>query len=114
MKQLFVIEGRLLGESPRQLTFYHNEVGPPPSYLFFCGQCGRVFGQTPVLLANGKTSPWQSWRRCCYRCDASALDGVPGSITLSWDSEYLAAFPDAVLQHEVLRHLDWYERKQST
>ena len=113
MKQLYFIEGRLLGESPRKAIFVHSTLQEPTSDLYFCGRCGKVYATLPVIRADGSSTPWQSYRHICRQCGVSHqrfLGDWPGSIWRSWDHDFLATLPVSVLQWELERHLDAYER----
>lgn len=110
-RQLFFIEGHLLGEATRESFFLHGELAEPLSGLWFCSHCGEVFAKAPVVRANGKPTPWQSHRACCRKCVAKSASEVPGSLWLSWDDKLLASLPPAVLLWEFERHLDKAERE---
>jgi len=111
-RQLFFVEGRLLGETPRSLVFVHAELQAPMSYLFFCQDCGEVYARCPVVRSDGVISKWQSFRRICSHCaeHSKFLNDWPGCITLSWDYDFTEAFPMPVLQYELERHIQHYER----
>lgn len=108
-RQLFFIEGRLLGEASRGLVHVHETLQAPMSTLHFCGTCGEVFAKCPVIKADGSPFPWQSYRMVCRKC-LPANGCVPGSLWLSFDQAYTDAFPLQLLNHELLYHLDHYER----
>lgn len=111
-RQLFIIEGKVLGDTLRSLTRVHEQLTEPLSLLFYCKFCGEVYAKCPVMRADGSTTQWQSFRCCCRKCAArsSLLSDWPGCVWLSWDRDYLAALPEPVLQWELLRHIDSYER----
>lgn len=112
-RRLFIVEGTFLGESPVAAFFAHEELRAPYSYLWFCERCGEVYARSPVISAAGQTSPWQSFASTCRRCPpTSGVYRLPGSLWLNWDKDLLAAFPDAVLRHETLRHLDYFDKVQ--
>jgi hypothetical protein len=113
MRQLFFIEGKLVGEAPRKPLFVHGEAQLPTSDFWFCAHCGELYARAPVQLPSGATTQWQSYMRCCRRCADlcyPSMGVVPGSIWLAWDIDFLAALPGAVLQWELERHLDHAER----
>lgn len=111
-RQLFFIEGRLLGEAERAPLLIHAEVQSPNSDLYFCTHCGDVFARFPVTHASGKLSPWQSYRSICRKCHSrsTAMYNVPGSIWRSWDTPFTDSLPQAILSWELDRHLDHLER----
>lgn len=111
-RQLFFIEGRLLGEAPRGLKFVRAELAEPTSDLYFCTLCGEVFAKFPCLRADGSSTPWQSYRTFCRKCAAKQryLSEWPGSVWRSWDNEFIAALPVPVLQWELERHIESIER----
>lgn len=106
-RQLFFIEGRLLGDCPRAFVLVHAEIQQPASALFFCRKCGEVFARCPILHPGGKSTHWQSFAKLCRKCSGDSTE-VPGSLWLSWDKEFLGALPMPVLQWELERHLDFY------
>ena len=116
MHQLFIIEGRILGQAPRRKEFVHGELQPPVSALFFCRVCGEVYARCPVIQ-EGVPMPWQSYRRICRKCGKTHkpfLDEVPGAIHLSFDQPFTDAFPVPVLQWELERHLDKLEKENDS
>ena len=80
------------------------------SALFFCRHCGEVFAKCPIITPEGRVMPWQSFARCCEKCRPPGLSEWPGSLWLSWDEEFCEALPMPVLQQELQRHLDCWER----
>jgi hypothetical protein len=109
--QHFFIEGRYLGSVKRKFDLALG--GSPLSYGFFCHCCGEVFAKCPVELprepfsdVRGLTRPWQFWARTCRKCEGSETLGQPGSIWLTWDTEFTEAFPLAGLQWEFERELE--------
>ena len=104
-RQLFIIENRLLGEAPRSASIRFAELVEPLSYLWFCQHCGETYARTPVYRKDGTLTPWQSHRATCRKCSSRQrfFSEFPGSIWLSWDSEFLAALPPAVLAWELER-----------
>jgi len=111
-RQLFFIEGKLLGEAQRGRTMHHATLMEPTSDLYFCSHCGEVFAKFPCLRPDGSSTPWQSYRTMCRKCGPrqSFLTEWPGSVWRGWDHEFLAALPVSVLQWELERHLDSWER----
>lgn len=108
MLQHFIIEGKYLGQSPRGfIRFEFNQWQRPLSKIFFCATCGEVFAKCPITHPDTSVSPFEAVYACCRRCKPQGDLLVPGSIT-HHEPEFLAAFPDAVLLWEVLRHLDLY------
>lgn len=112
-KQLFFIEGRLLGEVERGSIMRHATFMEPTSDLYFCGLCGEVYAKFPCLRPDGSSTQWQSYRCICRKCGATKqrwLSEWPGSIWHSWDKEFIAALPVPVLQWELERHIESWER----
>lgn len=112
-KQLFFIEGRLLGEAIRGLKPVHGELHPPTSDLYFCQHCGEVYARCPVIKDDGSTTTWQSYRATCRKCAPAKqrwLSDWPGSIWREWDKDFCNALPPAVLQWELERHIESWER----
>ena len=112
-RQLFFISGSLLGETSRAVLLpVTGGWAAPLRALFFCVHCGEVFAKCPVVGAGGAVRPWQSFARCCGKCKAESLFEVPGSLWIPWDQDFLSSLPPPVLQYELLRHLDHFERQQ--
>lgn len=107
MKQLFFIEGKLLGETVREKVDWNGQWAPPVSALFFCAVCGEVFAKCPVVLEDGTNSQWQSYRKVCARHGGDRVLGEdpPGSLWLSWDRDFLKALPLEVMLREFELHL---------
>lgn len=114
-RQLFIIEGRLLGESQRHDEYKEKTLSEPDSLLFYCQRCGEVYARCPVYRPDGSLTAWQALRATCRKCGPHQqwLSEWPGSVWLSWDREYLAALPVLVLQWEFDRHIDSWERVQN-
>jgi hypothetical protein len=106
MDQHFFLEGTYLGTAARRLDLRTGAF--PLSYGFFCQACGEVFATCPIAGRG-----WQFWARTCRKCPGGLTLGEPGSIWLSWDTEFTSAFPEAVLKWEFLRLLEQYDRTQS-
>lgn len=106
MIQHFIIEGRYLGHGARGLAVDRDlGAGRPLSLMFFCHACGEVYAKCPVE----PTTAWRAEHATCRKCRPRGMVHVPGSIW-TYDSTFTAAFPDAVLQWELQRHLDWMEQ----
>ena len=109
-RQAFFIEGKLLGFAQRGMVLRAGMLHEPSSDLYFCRLCGEVFAQFPCTTSNGSLTEWQSYAGICKRC--GKLTGIrharrwPGSIWRSWDQEFLAALPPAVLHREFQLHLE--------
>lgn len=110
MLQHFIIEGKWLGQSPRQKVWAHNEPQTPCSLLFFCEVCGTVYATCPVCEVQGHPSTWQSVRKCCSQCQPNTFTAPAGSIWLSWDEPFTLALPPAVLEREFLLHLNHFSK----
>ena len=115
MRQLFFLDGKLLGEAPRTLLNIHGEAQEPTSDLYFCQRCGVIYANLPVLHPNGRNTSYQSHRGLCHRCTGGHIGFhlTPGSLWREWDTPFLQALPLAVLQRELLLHLDHLERYQN-
>lgn len=111
-RQLFFIEGKLLGEAPRKAILRQGTIMEPTSDLYFCRVCGGTYAKLPCLRPDGQTTPWQSHRGTCRMCASFSqfFSDFPGSIWRSWDEPFLEALPVAVLQWELSCHLDNIER----
>lgn len=112
-RQLFFIEGRLLGEVSRGPIMRHATFMEPTSDLYFCSLCGEAYAKFPCLRPDGSSTQWRSYGRMCRKCGAAKqrwLSEWPGSIWRSWDKEFIAALPVPVLQWELERHIESWER----
>lgn len=105
MQQHFIIEGRYLGSVERRFDLTRG--ASPFSYAFFCQHCGEVFAKCPI---DGR--PWQYWSRTCRKCPGGGTLGNPGSLWLSWDSEFTSALPEPALKWEFQRLLDQFDKEQ--
>src|SRR5687767_11974568 len=105
--QHFFIEGKLLGEAPRGLIRVHEVHAPPPSYLFYCGNCGDVFARCPVTVKIPQVvswvNQWHSISKTCWKCRERCkyLSEWPGTLSCPWDKDFTASFPLTVLQREL-------------
>lgn len=104
-RQLFIIESHLLGEAQRSASLRHAELAEPLSYFWFCRKCGDIFARAPVYRKDGTLTEFQAQKSLCRKCAAHQrfFSEFPGSIWLSWDHEFLAALPQAVLAWELER-----------
>lgn len=111
-RQLFILNNKLIGEAPRGGILIHASSAEPLSLLWFCQHCGDVYARAPVYRPDNTLTPWQSFRATCQKCAASQTyySEFPGSLWLAWDTEYLSALPEAVLQHEFSVAADSYDR----
>ena len=111
-RQLYFIEGKLLGEAPRGQIMRHAVFMEPSSDLYICPHCGDTWARLPCLRADGTSTSWQSFHRPCRKClgRQQFLSEWPGSVWRSWDAEFLAALPPPVLQWELLRHIESWDR----
>lgn len=108
--QRFIVEGRYLGEGRR--TFDKRGMVPsaPVSYAFFCPVCAEVWARCPVSLPDSeKYQPFQVLTANCRKCRTNNVFKVPGELTCSWDHEFVEAFPQEVLQRELMLLLDLYQ-----
>jgi hypothetical protein len=112
MQQYFLTGTHCHGSAPRgPLLCDRDIVGTPLSKLFYCVECGTVYGTAPVVLQDlgGPTASWRAIPGCCTQCTPRSGLHVPGSI---WDYEsaYTDAFPSELLLQELTLHLNYYER----
>lgn len=108
MQQHFFIEGKYLGAAERKFDLLQGS--NPLSIVAVCDQCGEAWAKLPVVLDNGTTQPWLPYRMTCRKHSAISHLNVPGSIAMTWDTEFMEALPLAVLRWEFDRELD-FERK---
>jgi hypothetical protein len=103
--QTFFIEGRYMGQSAAPLIFWGGtEAAKPPGLVFVCPVCGDAWARTIIEGAQFITV-----LKACRKHTYSG-GGLPGSL---WSEHYRgfpATFPTEVLQWELLRHLDWWEK----
>jgi len=110
-RQLYFIEGQLVGEAFRGFSTAHRTGAPPTSDLYFCRICGEVFAKFPCLALSGAATPWQSYRALCRKCKpVHACIEIPGSIWRGYDQEFTEALPLPVLRWELDKQLEEYER----
>ncbi len=96
LTQHFEVAGRHLGIATRH-HIARNGL-PPRSYAFVCEGCGETYAKCPIIRASAgviETRPFQFITRRCAAC------GGEESLWLSWDTEFLAALPEAVLRREL-------------
>ena len=108
--QHFIVEGKYLGTAERQMLFVHAQPQRPVSYAFFCPVCAEVWARCPVERADGTTENFMVWTQACRKHTFHRL-AVPGSLTLSWEPDFTAAFPDELVRWEFDRHLDYAEKE---
>lgn len=110
-RQQFFIENRFLGEAVT--TQRARTPGTEPaSELWYCSACGDIYARCPMLRPDGSQMRWIAHCHLCRKCAPRQryFSEMPGSVWKSWDAEYLDTLPPAVLQWELLRHIDSYER----
>jgi hypothetical protein len=86
------------------VRFGGGYMGRHISMLFFCGECGIVYGR----IRAGKH--WQAKYGCCLSCTPSADLTVPGSVYVN-NEELIAGYPPQVLYWELEAHINWYQRQ---
>jgi len=94
--QHYIIEGKLIGSSPREGIFIHGIPTSADSIACFCPVCAEVWARCPVIADNGKVSFFQV---CLMPCRLHSFHGslfIPGSLLLPMDK----AFNTAWLAHE--------------
>jgi len=103
--QFFFIEGQLIDRVEREVNDHCH------SYVFVCECCGEVYAKTPLSSSVG-TWHWEAVTGRCSKESPHKLYGfVPGSImTKHWDKPFIDALPMPVLQWELERHIQAYER----
>ena len=101
-QQFFEIEGKFLGHAARGLDI---QLRPPLGAAFFCSTRGRIWALCPIADRE-----FMIWSIPCANHTRSFA--VPGSIYLSWDADFNAAMPDAVVRREFEIHLAYAERNQ--
>lgn len=101
--QQFFVEGRYLGEAPRSLIFAQETPQPPIGYVFFCPVCGELWAVCPVVKANGSLRGFFAWTRLCRKHPPSG-NQIPGSIWITWEEDFIKAFPRDVLLREFELH----------
>jgi hypothetical protein len=110
MHQHFIIEGRYLGSAPRTFDLFAEAF--PRSVLLYCDQCGEAWAKFPVEASDKSVRPWIAYRMTCRKHTTITHLDVPGSIWLSWDSDFLKALPLPVLEWEFNRQVDYFEKAQ--
>lgn len=104
--QHFFVEGKYLGKALRQQVV--------ESTAFYCPLCGEVWARFPIEGEIPCCVKWRFFARTCRTCGYTRLGrwpDVPGSVSdIYTDPGIFAAFPDAVLQWELVRHLEWFDR----
>jgi hypothetical protein len=110
--QHFIIEGKYLGSTERDMVYVHSQKQVPTSYAFFCPKCAALWATCPVEVVPGQPEHFMVWTRACKRHFYHAQE-VPGSLWMEWDKDFNAAFPPEVLRWELNRHLDLYKEKEN-
>lgn len=93
LKQHYIVEGEYLGHG---LRADYSTVGTSSdvyAYAFFCKVCGRVWASCPI------DAPVE-WHILNVPCPKDTNFAWGGSIWLSYDREFIAAFPPAVISRE--------------
>lgn len=111
MKQLFLAEGKFLGEAVARSIFVHSEITHQLSSAYLCRHCGEVYATRPVILESGSPAQWRAIHGCCRKCVPTPGE-IPGSIHRAWEAERdpLDVWPDPALKWEFLRRLEYWER----
>lgn len=104
MKQHFTVGNSWYGTSERQMTFVHAQSQVPSSYAFCCTVCGEVWARCGVEHPQAQ---WMFLNRGCP-VHARQLE-VPGSVWVSWDSDYNNSLPAELLRRELELHLSLWE-----
>jgi len=107
VKRHYFIDNKYLGfsEVPTKLQWGFN-------ILWFCQQCGEVYGREQVEDRPHRPAPWLSRQGCCKKCtpEYPMQYWVPGSIW-SLHPIHNKDLPEMVLAHELQMHLKQYDKE---
>ena len=103
LKQHYFIEGQYLGSGLRAATSSVGTSETVYAYAFFCKHCGRVWASCPIEF------PGIEWQVINSLCPKDTRSAWGGSIWLSYDKEFIAAFPPAVITREFNWLLEKFE-----
>jgi hypothetical protein len=110
--QHFIIEGKYLGSSEREMIYVHAQKQIPYSYAFFCPVCAALWATCPVEMISGKPEHFQVLTRACHRHYHHAME-VPGSIFVGWDKDFNNAIPLEALRWELKQHLELFKDSEN-
>lgn len=106
----FFVEGHYLGDASSPWLVRDGLACTPQSHLVYCSACGDIWARIAVI---GK--PWSPIHRTCRKCwNKDHWSQIPGSLFdhFSMYFDPLEEFPDALLEWEVVRYLEWYDRQE--
>lgn len=100
--QTWIINSKMLGQTPCKAEHVHSELHPPVSLAFFCPQCGEVWARriiTPSIR-------WNVLTRECNKHQAPRYCEPGGSIWINYNGDYTYNLPKPVLRYETLLRLE--------
>jgi len=106
-RRLFILPGIPICEGEQEVEPGSHE---SISLSLYCFRCGASMGRIASSTADFDM-PWGAAGLLCHRHPIERRPELvlPGSYYLNLYPTIVAAFPDAVLQYEVLRHLAYKE-----
>lgn len=102
MAEVF-IDGRYYGRMDLPFGRVGKVHTPPEGAVFFCPHCGDVWAR---VLEEGRYHQGYA-----VGCSKHSHWDVPGSLWLSWDSNWNAALPPDAIRREFLLTLDHWSRE---
>ena len=107
--QHFIVRGKHLGVAVRDRIWVFAEQQAPRSLVFVCPVCGESWAKCPVEAdpQGVATVQWEALLRCCPLHSRSRYD-MPGTLTIDWDQDFNASFPEGVVRWEFQQHLAMY------
>lgn len=100
--QTWIIDGKMLAQSPGAPEHIRAELHPPLSLAFFCPQCGEVWARRII-------SPGTRWNAITHECPKHRSPRYcepEGSIWMNYNKDYLEHLPLEVLRYETLLRLE--------
>ena len=105
--QHFFLNGEHFGSAARLRNPLHPSF--PYGYGFFCPHCCSLWAIAPI-----ESRPALAIHHTCERCTPPPGElwlGPPGSLWLSYDPDFTAALPEALLRRELSLHLTHYAKE---